>query len=166
MSRLFIAVPVTLYDYSDIQSQFDPLLAGRWRDEATLHCTLAFLGDHFTSQEVIRRMNEIALEFVTSDLSGWDYFSGSRVFVLTTVNASLQTLRNQLQTALELPCETLVPHVTLMRVKHLNDLDLFQKKIQSPPLSSLGRLQPKIVLYQSTVLPQGAYYETVQEWLV
>ncbi len=166
MSRLFIAVPVTLYDYSDIRSQFDPLLAGRWREEATLHCTLAFLGDHFTSQEVIRRMNEISLKFVPSVLSGWEYFSDSRVFVLTTVNPSLQTLRDRLETALELPCETLVPHVTLMRLKRFNDLDSFEKKIQSPPLSSLGRLQPKVILYQSTFLPQGAHYETIQEWVV
>ena len=166
MSRLFIAVPVTLYDYSDIRSQFDPLLSGRWRDEATLHCTLAFLGDHFTYQEVIRRINETPLEFIPNELSGWEYFSNSRVFVLTTVNPSLQTLRDRLETALALPCEILVPHVTLMRVKRLNDLDTFEKKIQSSPLVSLGRLQPKIVLYQSTVLPQGARYETVHEWLV
>lgn len=40
MTRLFLAVPIRLYNYEEIKKSFGPLLEGRWRDEKSLHVTL------------------------------------------------------------------------------------------------------------------------------
>lgn len=163
--RLFIAIAVTLYDYDALRRQFDPLVEGKWREESTLHCTLAFLGEQFAPEEVIHRLETVAWKWELSKLEGWGYFDSSRVFVLTTRNSSLQSLRECIEKALELPHETLNPHVTLMRVKRLRDADTFRNTVQSPSSSPLGQLQQKVGLYQSTLLENGARYELLYEWI-
>lgn len=164
MERLFIAVPVRLYDYGAIQNDFSPLLEGRWREAKTLHVTVAFLGDRFSPQTLIDRLNDIDFIFNPSTLNGLDYFAKSRVFVATSHNPSLQDLYSQIQKPLDLDNLILTPHVTLMRVKKVLASDLFFNRLKVPPPHPLGALEPCIRLYRSTLLSEGAVYEVIREW--
>lgn len=162
--RLFIAIPVHLENYADIIEAFSPLIQGRWRETTTLHVTLAFLGNRFRSEEIIRSLKHIDWSFEPSVLDRFDYFSGSRVFVALTSNPSLQKLRVSLETALGLEHQHLNPHVTLMRVKTITALESFQSRLSLSSPAPLGYLKPKIILYRSTLSSQGAYYESLFEW--
>lgn len=163
-SRLFLAVPVRLYDYPQIRRDFGPLLQGRWREENTLHVTIAFLGKRFDAGTVSSALEKVEWSFEPSQLDGWDYFARSRVFVATTDNPSLQLLYERLAPLLELENAVLRPHVTLMRVKEFGDEEGFYRRLQTPPPQPLGMLESKAILYLSELLPQGAQYHPLKEW--
>lgn len=163
-NRLFLAVPVRLYDYPQIRHEFDPLLQGRWRDEETLHITVAFLGKRFAADALIAVLDSFEWAFEPSELEGWDYFSRSRVFVATTQNPTLQNLYDHLSPLLGLESALLKPHATLMRVKALNDAEAFYLRINTPPPEPLGVLEPKVILYRSILYPEGAQYHPLKEW--
>ena len=163
-NRLFLAVPVRLYDYPRIRRDFGPFLEGRWREEETLHVTIAFLGKRFDADAIIKVLEGFEWTFEPSELSGWDYFKRSRVFVATTENPTLQRFYERLARVLELDNVVLRPHVTLMRVKGFNDAEGFYRLLYHSPPKPLGRLEPKVVLYRSTLLPEGARYHPIKEW--
>lgn len=161
--RLFLAAPVRLYDYENLRASFSPLLQGRWRDEKTLHATVAFLGSQFDADTLIERLEGFDCSFTPSSFDRFGYFSNSRVFVALSDNSSFQQLRNRLATTLALTHESLRPHVTLMRVKSMFN-DPFESLLKTPPSSPLGVMEPCIALYRSTLLPEGAQYTIIREW--
>lgn len=163
-SRLFIAIPVRLYDYRQIQRDFSPFLKGKWRDEETLHVTIAFLGARFNAEKTIATLDAFDWSFELTELTAWDYFAQSRVFVATTHNPTLQNLYDRLAPLLSLERALLAPHVTLMRVKGFKDAEEFSRRLKIPPPQPLGWLEPKVILYESIILPQGAHYRPLKEW--
>lgn len=164
MNRLFLAVPVRLYDYEKIRSDFSPLLEGRWRDEEHLHVTVAFLGERFHSDELIEKFAKFEFAFEVSELARFDYFANSRVFVATTHNPALQYLYDQLAPLLGMEHIVLHPHATLMRVKNIVEPSAFFNRLEESPAKPMGILEPKIALYQSHLYPTGAQYEILKEW--
>lgn len=164
MNRLFLAVPVRLYDYEKIRSYFSPLLEGRWRDEKHLHITIAFLGERFNADELIEKLSHFQFTFTVSELTRFDYFANSRVFVTTTYNPTLQHLYDQLASLLGLEHVVLNPHVTLMRVKNIVEPSAFFNRLEGSSQTPIGILEPKIALYQSHLYPTGAQYEILKKW--
>lgn len=164
-NHLFLAVPVRLYNYEQIRHNFSPLLEGRWRGEKHLHVTIAFLGKQFDPDTLIEKLSSFEWSFEISELSRFDYFNHSRVFVATTQNPTLQHLYDKLAVALGLEDVKLNPHVTMMRVKHIQDSSLFSALLTSVP-SPIGVLESKIVLFQSHLYPSGAEYEILKEWIL
>lgn len=163
-ARLFLAIPVRLYDYSAIRNAFEPLLRGRWRDETTLHATIAFLGERYDSREIQAKVEGMEWNFEVTEFHRFDYFSRSRVFVATTHNPSLQTMRERLEKRLNLPSDLIHPHATLMRVKTITDPAAFNAHLQRVSAKPIGRLEPRVALYQSRLLPEGARYTVLKEW--
>lgn len=166
MNRLFLAVPVRLNDFEKIRHDFSPLLEGRWRDEEHLHVTVAFLGERFNADELIEKLSPFQFTFAVSELTRFEYFANSRVFVATTHNPALQHLYEQLETLLGLEHIVLHPHVTLMRVKNIVDPSAFFNRLEGLSEKAIGILEPKIALYQSRLYPTGARYEILKEWSI
>ncbi len=163
-TSLFLAVPVRLYDYPAIWRGFGPFLEGRWRDEESLHVTIAFLGKRMDAETVMAKLKGFEWSLDISELDGWDYFACSRVFVATTENPSLQALYERLAPLLELENAVLRPHVTLMRVKGFGDEEGFYRRLYTPPPQPLGILKPAVILYRSVLHPEGARYHPLHEW--
>lgn len=164
MTRLFLAVPVRLYNYGQIQKDFANILEGKWRDEEHLHVTITFLGKNFEPDALIEQLSSFDWSFHVSELTTFDYFDKSRVLVALTQNSSLNRLYERLQPLLGLEDSTLFPHVTLIRVKKITDTDLFFKRLQTSQAKTIGILESKVALYQSTLHSDGARYEVLQEW--
>lgn len=164
MTRLFLAVPVRLYNYEEIKQSYGSLLEGRWREEKSLHVTIAFFGSSIEPAVVRERLSAFDCSFTVSELTTFDYFIKSRVFVAVTQNPTLQSLYERLRVLLELEDEELTPHATLMRVKKITDNDLFFNRLKTPPSNAIGVLESKLVLYQSLLRNDGAIYEVLDEW--
>ncbi|MCX6072895.1 MAG: hypothetical protein NTY39_01070 [Campylobacterales bacterium] len=163
MNRLFLAVPIRLHDYKEIQKDFHPLLEGRWRDEETLHVTIAFLGERFEPEVLLEKLSDFDFSFELSQLSRFDYFTKSHVFIATSVNPTLQLLYQRLQPLFDLENAFLTPHVTLMRVKKIAKNDLFFNRLKMPSPHPIGILEPCVRLYKSALLSEGARYESIAE---
>lgn len=162
--RLFIAIPVRLYNYGKIKEQFGTLVEGRWREEEFLHITIAFLSQYSDPDVLLEKLSRFDCSFDISELTTYDYFHQSRVFVALTHNPTLQQLYERLKPLLNLEDTLLVPHVTLMRVKKIDDNYLFFERLKTAPSEAIGVLQSKLVLYQSILHSDGARYEAIQEW--
>lgn len=164
MTRLFLAVSVRLYNYQRIRQEFSPLLQGKWREEEDLHVTIAFLGQRFEPDTLLDKLSGFEWSFEVSELTRFDYFSKSRVFVATTQNTSFQRLYECLQPLLDLENANLNPHVTLMRVKKIAGPDLFFDRLAASPAEPVGILESRIILYQSILRSEGAIYKPLKEW--
>ncbi|HEX5670954.1 MAG TPA: RNA 2',3'-cyclic phosphodiesterase [Sulfuricurvum sp.] len=164
MTRLFLAVPIRLYNYKKIKKMYGCLLEGKWKEEKSLHVTIAFLGSSLEPDVVCKSLSTFDCSFTVSELTTFDYFQKSRVFVAVTQNPTLQSLYQRLQKLLELEDTELTPHATLMRVKKITDNDLFFKKLETSQAEKIGILEPKVALYQSTLHSDGARYEVLGEW--
>jgi len=162
-NRLFLAVPVRLYDYGRIQNDYKGVLDGRWREERTLHATVAFLGNAYSPGLLLEKTDGFEWSFEPGTFDTLDYFASSRVFVATCENPTLQRLRERLESVLELKPEVLRPHVTLMRVKKISDTPAF---LSSMPLrgAPIGIMESRIALYESRLTPGGAHYTILKEW--
>jgi len=164
LTRLFLAIPILLYNYGKIREEFGTLLEGKWRDEEHLHVTIAFLGKNFEPDALTEQLSSFDWSFHVSELTTFDYFDKSRVFVALTQNPSLQRLYERLQPLLGLEDSTLFPHVTLIRVKKITDTNLFFDRLKISSTRAIGILESKVALYQSTLHSDGARYEVLQEW--
>lgn len=166
MTRLFLAVAVRLYNYEQIKKEFGIFLEGKWREEEHLHVTIAFLGQQFEPDTLLEKLSGFDFSFEPSELTAFDYFAKSRVFVASTQNSTLQSLYERLGNLLGLEYADLKPHVTLMRVKKITDSDLFFDRLTSVPAEPVGLLESRVILYKSVLSSDGAVYQPLQEWLV
>lgn len=165
MKRLFLAVPVTLFDYKDLQNDFENILKGRWVPEQNLHLTLQFFADRYEKDFLIELISSLDLQAKTSELKGLSLLTRSNILYAQTQNDTSSTLHAQIQEALMLPAEEkFIPHVTLMRIKKVFDQELFEERLRSYETKTVGIIQDKIQLIQSIITPTGAEYTLVKEF--
>lgn len=165
MKRLFLAVPVTLFDYQGFQDDFNAIVQGRWVPQQNLHLTLKFFGDRYEKEYLTEIISALPLRLESSELKGLCVLPSSNILYAQTNNSTLSTLYAQLKEALMLyEEERFVPHVTLMRIKTVSDQIVFEKKLKSYEAKTIGVLQEKIQLIQSVLTPSGAEYTLIKEF--
>jgi 2'-5' RNA ligase len=182
MKRLFIGIP--------IQSDKATKQAGIWKNDRQLnsnqlnwtkpgnwHITLFFLGDTTASKiSLLQNMVEESfngIEAFKTELSGLGVFPNpNNPKVLWMGLTDIQPLlpgRNQLgellqQNGFPFDSKPLKPHLTLARIKHLNDRPGFETLLKDYQQFSFGTVEiDRIVLYESILTQQGPVYEPVFE---
>ena len=165
VKRLFLAVPVTLFAYKDLQNDFENVLQGRWVPEKNLHLTLQFFADRYEKDFLIELIATLDLRAKSSELKGLSLLPRSNILYGQTQNTIFYTLHSQLREALILPREgEFLPHVTLMRIKKVLNQGLLEEKLQSYETNSIGVLHDKIQLLQSIATASGAEYTLIKEF--
>jgi len=164
MNRFFLALPVTLYDYEELQNDFNELMTGRWVPSQNLHLTLQFFGDRFKKDFLIQELSRLHLQTKSSEIRGLELFHHKKILYAKTDNPSLKTLYQTLQESFPTPVqEEFIPHITLMRIKKIQDQALLEQKIKMYDEKTVGILHPKIQLIQSYLGSGAAKYECIQE---
>jgi len=182
MKRLFIAINVIpnhalLKAYNDLQARCNRGKI-KWVDASLFHLTLKFLGE--TSEEDEKKIASTlhALTAVTPSFSfklkGIGIFGSSYRPRIIRVNVEggepLIHLGNEIRQKLE-PLgfpndrQNFVPHLTLARIKQVQDKAFFQQSIslykevffQEVPVT-------EIVLYESILHPKGPEYVIVERY--
>jgi 2'-5' RNA ligase len=165
MNRLFLAIPVTIFDYKSLQDDFEGLIKGKWTITQNLHLTLNFFGNTFEKEFLIKTLSTLKLKAEPSDLKGLTLLTQNKILYAQTQNNSLFTLHNQIREALTLPSEQeFIPHVTLMRMKKINHPTLFEQKMRTYDDKVIGTVHPKIQLIQSHVTSTGTQYTVLKEF--
>ncbi len=164
MNRLFLAIPVTMFDYASLQDDFEGLIQGKWITPKNLHLTLNFFGDRFEEDLLTQILSILELKIEPSALDGLGLMEHNNILYARTQNDSLSSLHDQIREALMLPAEQeFIPHVTLMRMKKINHPTLFKQKISSYEGKAIGMLHPRIQLIQSRITSTGAHYTLLKE---
>ncbi len=147
----------------------------KWTNVDNLHITIAFLGD--TEESIIKSV----IQMLKEHCSGFSPFElqmkGTGVFrnfsdpriIWTGISHSeiLQQLYNLIYGGLKnlnihLGEKTFNPHITLGRIKHLNDKESFKKIVEQYSATDIQTIPVnEVILYESILLPAGPVYKPV-----
>ena len=157
--RLFIASPVELYRYENIQEAFDSSIKGKWVKRHNTHLTWIFLGDTLSpnrAQACLREASVLLREPVT--LRGLGTFGKPPHILYARSDASVLYKQAEALASVGFESARFKPHVTLCRIKTLYDKAAFVAQRKRFETTVIGTVIPRITLYRSTLTPQGPRY--------
>lgn len=165
MDRFFLAMPVTLFDYERLKSDFEYSIHGRWIAQPNLHLTLQFFGQKYDKEFLLKTLSSLHLHVQESELKGLGLLKKNRILYAKTQNASLTPLYEKVQKAFGLSDEqAFIPHVTLMRIKKVPHDELLQKRLLQYEEKVLGKVHGEILLMQSHQKPEGVRYSVLKRF--
>lgn len=150
----------------------------KWVETLNLHLTLHFIGETSPSQvtgviEMLRISTANKTGFILN-LAGTGFFGGtsqSRVLLANVEqNAELKLLVNETAAglaALGLPgnLKSFSPHITLARIKKLQNLQLFRSTVEKYKSFYLQSAKvTEIIYYESILQPAGPVYKPIQKF--
>lgn len=180
--RLFAAIkikpePKFLEILSDLRRDLD-LDKIKWVDPENIHLTLKFFGE--TQEEkipgIVEQLDEAALDASPFSLHIHDVgIFGSRykprvIWLDITEDEQLQTLAQHIHDNLrklgyEPDRQNFVPHLTIGRIKHLQDRRFFQKCIDKHKGKSIQHIDVgEFFIMESILRPQGPLYKIVEHF--
>ena len=182
MKRLFIAINVSpsnalLKAYNDLQSRCSKGKI-KWVDAHLFHLTLKFLGEtsEIDEKKIVSTLHAItaATHSFRFNLDGIDIFGSSYRPRIIRVNIDkgeqLIELGNEIQQGLESlgfsnDRQNFVPHLTLARIKQVQDKAFFQKSINLYKEVFFQKVSvTEIVLYESILHPKGPEYVMIENY--
>lgn len=187
MKRLFLAIPIKTTD-----NDFIPLLDGlkrqlahekriNWVKPSHIHLTLKFIGDTHNEdvpkiiegvEMMLRKHKSFTMDFNRTGIFGSRY--APRVLWLGMQNTPQELLdleEDTLSTFDKLGFlrdrQNFVPHITLGRIKELCEKQYFQKIVAGIEQKSYIRQDVnEIILFQSILRPEGAFYKELKKFKI
>jgi len=160
--RLFIASSAKLYDYSAIREDFSAVLRGKWVEEENLHLTWVFLGERSSPEPFLALLEEIADLRSSCALQALGSFGRPPHILYTRSFDKLIYKKAESFQALGIPMERFKPHVTLCRIKKIEEWRAFKNLRKKYQGKKLGEILPEIALYQSTLTEKGPIYKKIE----
>jgi len=182
MKRLFVAINIVpnsklLQAYNVIQKRCH---SGKikWVDENLFHLTLKFIGEtpQDSIEKISKALRQIAVDTdaFTFNLKGVGIFGSSYHPRIIRVNIeegmNLMTLGNKIATGLEAigfpqDRQNFVPHLTLGRIKKVQDKEFFQQTINIYQSEFFQKVNiSEIFLYESKLHPSGPEYFILEKY--
>jgi RNA 2',3'-cyclic 3'-phosphodiesterase len=182
MKRLFAAIKVSpdsefLDGFRDLRQLLKHEKI-KWVEEHNIHITLKFFGETEENRiplicKILENVASVSADF-TFSLNNLGIF-GSRydprviwigITPFDEMASVMKTLRNSLEKAgFESDRQNIVPHLTLGRIKFLNDKTAFQKIIdENRDLSSTEIRAGKFILFESILKKEGPVYLALQSF--
>ena len=150
----------------------------KWVEEENLHLTLKFFGETF--DEKIDLICEVLDNFVIDcepfelQLENVGIFGSSYnpkviwfgINQFSELQFLHQTITENLKTIGYYPDrQNFVPHLTVARIRKLNDKKLFQKIIDKHKTGLIQKIKiKKLYLFESILLPEGPIYNVIEEY--
>lgn len=182
MKRIFIALKVNPEEtFLTMISSFKSVLLNeniKWINPGNIHITLAFLGN--TEEKLIKGISSM-LEKVCENSGNFELtIRGTGVFrnindpriIWTNIDNSENLLKladrifNGLANMnIKLEDKPFKPHITIGRIKHLNNKETFKNLTEQYQNTVLQRLHiNEVTLYESILLPPGPKYIPIERF--
>lgn len=159
--RLFIASPIKLDDFRTIQGDFETIIDGKWVEEENLHLTWVFLGNVTDKKPIIEMMQGLSMSENEELIRGLGYFGRPpRVFYAKAETKALYEKAGEFKSA-GFKLYRFKPHITLCRIKKINDYKSYKELIKNYREKVLGIVKPEIILYQSRLSEKGPEYKCI-----
>ncbi|KHO45948.1 MAG: 2'-5' RNA ligase [archaeon GW2011_AR3] len=170
--RLFVAVdlPENAKGYcQDLQMHISH---GKFSLAKGFHITLKFLGevDEDKSCKIVDRLKKITaqkFEATTGRIGFFPNESHARVvWIASGPESRYEALHLDVENCLRgmFPKDDFVPHITLARVKFIDDKEMFRSSLEKAELRSIAFPVDRIFLKQSNLTPDGPEYRDLAEF--
>jgi RNA 2',3'-cyclic 3'-phosphodiesterase len=165
MNRLFLALKAQLYDYKSLQSDFKGSIKGRWVADENLHLTLCYFGEAYSIDELLDKLPALVREIEPLSVSSLGYFEYNNILYAKVKGKALETLQSSICSSFSLSdTKIFIPHVTLIRVKDIQNKTAFKDKLKHYKNRRVGILDTRVELINSHLGPKGARYETIKKF--
>lgn len=171
--RLFIAIDFNeLKDYFIFLQRFLPKNA-KLSFAKTFHLTLKFLGEVHPNKidEIISILKNIKFERFSVNLNSIGVFPAENKVRVVWVGLNPENDIFQLQKQIDEPLiklfkkeEGFKSHITLARVKYLEDKDLFIEQVKKIKVENKAIGIKEFRLVKSTLSPEGPIYEDLEKF--
>ncbi|QFR42430.1 hypothetical protein FJR47_00255 [Sulfurimonas xiamenensis] len=165
MNTLFLAVKAKLDDYDTLKSEFSGIIKGKWARDEDLHVTICYFGTIYTIEELLNMLPRSIEKTQPSALTSLDFFSHNKIlyakpegYALDKLHASLCTLFPLKSTA------SFTPHVTLMRMKKIDDTKAFKEVLNRYKNRKIGKIETTLELMQNCLSPEGSKYKSIKKF--
>ncbi len=169
--RCFISVDIPDKIKREIQNVQEhlPELSGKKIEYANLHLTLKFLGevDESLISEIKERLSEVKLKKFETEIDSIGLFSEEFIRIIWLHLANCEELQKQIDEGLKnlfKPEKRFMSHLTIVRVKSINDKEFFLKELKEIKHSKVNFLVDKFNLKKSVLTTKGPIYETLGEY--
>lgn len=166
MKRIFLALRAHIYEYDKIKSDFFGLIKGSWVKEENLHVSICYFGDVYKIDEILERMPPLTQMSEELELNSLAFFEHSSILYAKTKSQTLDTMHSSVSTAFSLQDgKPFIPHVTLMRIKKIEDKTAFKEMLERYKDKTVGRVEARFELMQSRIMhPGGAEYKSIRKY--
>jgi len=169
--RTFVAVEIpeeVRKKIIKIQNQM-PKFEGKFTEPENLHLTLKFLGniDDETLSEVKKRLKKIKFSKFDAKIDFIDVFSPDYIKIVWLHIETCAELHKAVDDALSdlFPTEhRFMSHLTIARVKHIEDREEFLDKVQTIKIPETKFRVDKFYLKKSTLTKPQPKYETLESY--
>jgi 2'-5' RNA ligase len=166
MKRIFLALKAQIDDYDKLQSDFEGLIKGRWVPDENLHITVCYFGDAYSVDELLQKMPPLSGKIETLELNSLGYFEHNSILYAKIKSQKLDMIQSSISTIFSLAnSKPFIGHVTLMRIKKIEDKEAFKQTLNSYENKIIGRVESRFELMQSHIEhPGGARYESIRKY--
>ncbi len=163
--RLFLGSFANINHYDAIQKDFS-MLQAKWTPEQNIHLTYLFLGDNYKPENIIDKLQKIKYTKATIPIIGLGTFGKpARILYANAEDKALFCLHNEIVHKLNIkPDKPFIPHITLARIKKVENVSALREMIESYHEKALGSMQIELKLVASKLTPQGALYRTIYDF--
>jgi len=168
--RLFIAIPLS-HEVKEYLAEIK-LQARIVKD---FHLTLKFLGEvpDIKAEKIINALNKVRIEPFKFSLSGIGFFPNERYIRVVWVGVNPKKHIIDFQKKIDEKLKLLGyrkekkfhPHITIARVKHLEDKEKFLKNLKEIKIKPIEISVNGFELIKSTLTQKGPIYEIVQTFI-
>ena len=156
--RLFIATPVTLPIYGAIKEDLSKYIEGKWVEGWNLHLTHKFIGEDEPEKYKI----PLNIPDEKIKIEGIGTFGG-KVLYLKVDSKHINKINEEINKRFDLKNDKpFKPHVTLCRIKNINDKEFFKRLKKWDNVSF--EVPFDVYLYKSTLTKRGPVYEKIYKY--
>jgi len=162
---MFLALRAHLYDYGKLKSDFEGIIEGRWTSKENLHATICYFGNAYRLDELLEKLPQAFKKVGPLTLNSLEYFSHNNILYAKPKGYELDALHSSVCDLFSLEqTKAFTPHVTLMRMKKINDKEAFKEMLKSYENRELGSTETTVELMQSNFYPEGVKYATLKRF--
>ena len=159
--RLFIASKATIKNYDKIYNDLSSSLYAKWVEVNNLHLTWVFLGDSMSKDEAIDKLSQISIKVEPTTLKGLGYFGKPPRVLYIGRDSNIFKAQKEAFKKLGFNMDRFKPHVTLCRIKEIEDKVKFYSYIKEKGKSFEAVVDSEVILYSSKLTPKGAIYTKI-----
>ncbi len=165
MNPLFLAFKAKLNNYDALKSDFSDSIKGRWAVEEDLHITICYFGNIYTVDELLEKLPSTLKKIEPLTLTSLDYFPHNKILYAKPDGYVLDILHESLCAPFSLKSAApFIPHVTLMRIKKIDDPKAFKELLNKYKNKNIGNIETTLQLMQSCRSPGGAKYKCIKKF--